>query len=174
MGILDPALIAEIAGITTAILQSIKSHPKVRGSSIPYLGGFVGVAVGFVWYVVSGDLLSEGGIWGIDWQNSYRGILNGVAGSVVAQGGYNLQKALPIPNLLPSANEMDEKAIQEEVTKQTLVVDAAQSGVDPKKAKEAVGLTHEEPPPVAELKEIQPTPTEMAVILENPSVGTQG
>jgi hypothetical protein len=157
MAILDASLVAEIAGITTSVLQVIKSHPKIRGSFIPYLGGIIGVAIGVLWYIVSGDVIAKGAALGVDWQNIYRGLFNGVAGAVVAQGGYNIQKAIPLPNILPTSTEMDESKLKEEVRKHELVVEATQKGVDPKDAKKAVGLDPEsDPPSVETLEQMQP------------------
>lgn len=161
MAILDPVLIAEFAAIIATGMQAVKSHPKVKGSMIPWLSGIAGAGVGLGWYLVSGELKSPDALLHIDWADVYRGVFNGVAGAVTANTGYNIQKILPIPNVLPTASELDQQTLKETVKTQEMVVQAVAEGVPPKDAKEDVGLAPTDPPPLTSLETVAPTPTEV-------------
>jgi hypothetical protein len=152
--ILDFTLIGELALVVTVLTQAIKSHPKVRGSDIVWWAGPIGIVVSLLWYLALGKLTS-GPHW-INPMECYRAVANGLVGAVGASAGYNVQKMLPIPNILPTVTEIDEQNIKEEVARQEHVVDAVVDGVEPDKAKEVVGLEKNEPPPVENLEEIQP------------------
>lgn len=151
--ILDLTLIGEMTAIVTTTMQAIKSHPKVKGSVIPYLSGGVGVVCGLGWFLVTGELESPDSILHVDWADTFRGIFNGVAGAVSANAGYNIQKFLPIPNILPTAGEMDAAKIKEELATKELVVEAVKEGIPPEDAKESIGLEPEDPPPTSEVVE---------------------
>lgn len=115
MDILDPELIAQLAAGITATMQFVKSNARVKGSDIPYLSGIVGAIVGVLYFMVNGDLNGVHSLWGVDWSNAFRGAFNGIIAAVSSNGVYNLQKVLPIPNLLPTAGEMDEHKLKEEL-----------------------------------------------------------
>lgn len=158
MAIFDLTLMAEMAGLVTATMQAVKTHPKIRGSSIPRLSAVTGAGAATVWYAVTGDMLDSTSWLGIDWEYVFRGIFTGIGGAVLANGGYNLQKFLPIPNLLPTASELDASALNEQVVKKELVAVAVANGTDPVEAKKAVGLDPvADPPSVAVLEKIQPS-----------------
>ena len=144
--ILDPTLIAELAAVTTASMQTLKSHPKIKGSMIPWISGVFGASAGVAWYLVSGKIDDGHGFFNVDWANIFRGVFNGVAGSVSANGAFNIQKFLPLPNVLPTAAELDHSALKEEVITTAVVEDAVAKGVDVDTAKEAVGRSPDDPP----------------------------
>lgn len=174
--ILDVVLIAEFTAIITAGMQAIKSHPKVQGSMIPWLSGVAGLGVGVGWYLVNGELVSSDSFLGVDWADMYRGVFNGVAGAVSANAGYNIQKILPIPNVLPTASEMDAQKLKEEVKTQDMIVDAVEAGVPPDRAKEKIGLDQNDPPPEEQLDAIEkaqdgPGVIETPVTSEDPQNG---
>lgn len=128
-------------------MQAVKAHPKIRGSQIPYISAIVGICIGVGWYLVSGGIDDGSGFLGVDWANIFRGLFNGVAGAVSANGAFNLQKILPIPNILPTSGEMNESALRETVTSVEQVKEAAKEGVPIPDAKDAVGLDENDPPP---------------------------
>lgn len=111
--ILDPILIGELGFVIVAIMQLIKSHPKMRGSDIPWLSGVVGALLSLLWFLVAGDLYHGA----MDWMNLYRSIAIGVVAAVASIIGYNVQKALPTPNILPTSNELTEQKLEEDMTK---------------------------------------------------------
>jgi hypothetical protein len=143
MEIFDTLLITEIAALVVVTMQAIKAYPRVRGSAIPAISAIVGVVACLGWYAVTGQLLLADGI---EWENMYRGIFNGICGAVAANAGYNIQKALPGVNILPTATEMDKQVIEETVAKTELVTYAVTEGVSPHMAKHAVGLPDDESP----------------------------
>lgn len=161
MSIFDPSLVGELAALVTTSMQTIKSHHKIKGSIIPWLSGIVGAGAGLGWYLVSGQIDDGNGLLGVDWENIFRGTANGIAGAVAANGAYNIQKFLPIPNVLPTAQELDQSKLKEEVATQQVVVEAVSQGVPPEVAKEAVGLEPDDPPPNEVLEEVAPTTEEV-------------
>ncbi|HEY9662923.1 MAG TPA: hypothetical protein V6C65_31145, partial [Allocoleopsis sp.] len=80
--ILDVQLIGEFAAIITTTMQTIKSHPKIKGSQIPWISGLVGACIGLGWYLVSGGIDDGSGFLNVDWANIFRGLFNGIAGAV--------------------------------------------------------------------------------------------
>src|SRR5687768_15947568 len=156
--ILDLTLVGELALLTSVLTQAIKSHPKVRGSDIVWWSGPIGILAALIWYLVVGKLTS--GDYFINFKEAYRASANGIVGAIGASAGYNLQKALPFPNLLPTASEIDAQNLKEEATKQTMVVKAVATGVEPDSAKEVVGLDENDPPPDELLEAVSPLPTE--------------
>ena len=156
--ILDLTLIGELALIVSVVTQAVKSHPKVRGSDIVWWSGPIGIFCALLWYLVVGKLTS--GEYIINFKELYRATANGIVGAVGASAGYNLQKSLPFPNLLPTATEIDKQNLKEEAVKQTMVVGAVVQGVEPETAKDVVGLDENDPPPETALDAISPIPDE--------------
>lgn len=155
--ILDLTLIGELALLVSVTTQAIKSHPKVRGSDIVWWVGPIGIVTSLLWYLVIGKLI--GGKYYIDFTEAYRAIANGLVGAVGASVGYNIQKLAPIPNVLPTATEIDAQNLKEESIKQQMVVTAvATSGVKPDTAKDVVGLDKNDPPPESLLDAVSPIP----------------
>ena len=159
MEILDLVLVGEISLITAVVVQSIKSHPKVKGSDIAWWTGPIGIVLCVIWFIALGKL--DDGAFIINFKELYRAVAIGVVGAVGASIGYNVQKFAPIPNLLPTSNELKESAVREETVRTALVVEASAEGVEPNVAKEAVGLEPHDPPPNVELEAIQPEPSEI-------------
>lgn len=154
MEIFDTLLITEIAALVVVTMQAVKAYPRVRGSTIPALSAIVGVVSCLGWYAATGQLFLADGV---EWANLYRGVFNGICGAVAANAGYNIQKALPGVNILPTATEMDKQVIDETVAKTELVTYAVTEGVPPHVAKHAVGLPDDEAPL---LEHIPPTSVE--------------
>jgi hypothetical protein len=161
--ILDLTLIGELAVLVGVITQALKSHPKVRGSDIVWWVGPIGIIVSLLWYLVVGKLIS--GPYFFNFIELFRACANGVVGAVGASVGYNIQKFSPIPNILPTATEIDAQNLKEESRKQQMVVTAvATSGVKPETAKDVVGLDKNDPPPEAALDAVSPMPQEEETI----------
>ena len=155
--ILDLTLIGELAMLVAVITQAVKSHPKVRGSDIVWWVGPIGIVTSLLWYLVTGKLF--GGPHHVDFMQVYRACANGLVGAIGASVGYNIQKYAPIPNILPTATEIDAQNLKEETAKQKMVVSAvAEAGVKPDTAKDVVGLDKNDPPPEQVLEEISPMP----------------
>jgi hypothetical protein len=152
---IDFTFIGELALILTAILQVLKSVKGIAGSKIPPLSAPIGVACGVLWYLVSGDLHNSHAFISVDWMNLYRGVSGGFLAAMSSTAGYEVQKNLPLPNILPTASEMRTSYIKEETQKQQLVVEAVQQGLEPEKAKDVLGLPQDTPPPNAELEKVQ-------------------
>jgi len=114
------ALVAELAVFITCLMQIIKSHPKVPGSIVPYLSGVVGVVSCLLWFLVNGTFFLGDNI--INWVSVYQGIAIGVVAAVTSMMGYNLQKVLPVPNLLPTTGELDEQRKKEELADNATVI----------------------------------------------------
>lgn len=123
--ILDPVLIGELGFLITAIMQLMKSHPQMKGSSVPWLSGIVGVVACLLWYLSNGELIVT---HSIDWIHLYQGFANGVVSAVASIIGYNVQKALPTPNILPTSQELAEQRLQEDAT-QAAVENAEDAGI---------------------------------------------
>lgn len=156
MDIVSFEFIALLALVVASVTQISKYHPKITGVVAPYVSVGAGVILSFLWFLVKGDLLSKGAPLGIDWMNAFRAFCNGVVAVTTAAAGYIAQKAAPIPNLLPTATEIDASKIKDEVARQQLVVEAVQKGMEPEDAKETMGLKQDDPPPEDELEQIQP------------------
>lgn len=157
MDILSFEFMALLAIVITGTVQTAKHSSRVHGSVAPYLSVIVGVVLSYLWFLVSGDLHNKDAHWNIDWQNMYRAFANGIGASTSATIAYQAQKAVPIPNLLPTATEIDESKLKEQVAKQKQIVAAVAEGLDPRTAKETVGLETSDPPPQPVLEEIKPT-----------------
>lgn len=110
-GIVDLVLVGELAMVVTALMQIVKSHPRMPGSAVPYISGIVGVVASLLWFLVNGELYDGG----MDWINLYKSVAVGIVGAVASIMGYNLQKALPTPNLLPTSNELNQQRMKEDV-----------------------------------------------------------
>lgn len=160
--ILDATLIGELSLLVAVVTQAIKSHPKVRGSDIVWWTGPIGIAVALLWYLTVGKLIS--GEYYINFKETFRAFANGIVGAVGASAGYNLQKALPFPNILPTASEIDAQNVKEEALKQQVVIGGVISGVKPETAKEVVGLDEQDPPPEDLLAAVSPTADDEEVI----------
>lgn len=107
---LDLTLIGELALVILATMQLIKSHPRVKGSAIPYLSGVVGVVYALLWFLVNGRIYHDGIHFGM----IYEAVANGVVSAVSAITAYNAQKEIPfVPNLLPTATELDASKAKE-------------------------------------------------------------
>lgn len=156
MDILDFEFLALLALLVAAITQTVKRHPKINNNNVTYVSAVVGILMSYLWYAAKGDFASSRAWLGVDWMNVYRAFSNGIVATTTAWIGYNAQKAAPIPNLLPTVEEMDEKRLQHEVTKTHNVVEAVSKGVEPDKAKNLVGLDENDPPPNEELEKIKP------------------
>lgn len=157
--ILDLTLVGELAILVGVVTQALKSHPKVRGSDIVWWVGPIGVVISLLWYLVVGKL--DGGPYHINFMELFRAVANGLVGAIGASVGYNIQKFAPIPNILPTATEIDKQNLKEEALKQEMVVAAvAKAGVKPDTAKDVVGLDKNDPPPEAVLEEISPMPAD--------------
>lgn len=155
--ILDLTLIGELAVLVGVVTQALKSHPKVRGSDIVWWVGPIGIIVSLLWFLVLGKLFS--GPYVVDFMELYRAIANGLVGAIGASVGYNIQKLAPIPNVLPTATEIDAQNLKEEAIKQQMVVSAVvTSGVKPDTAKDVVGLDKNDPPPEEVLDAVSPIP----------------
>lgn len=147
MAIYDTNLIGEMAAAVTTTMQAAKGHPKVRGSAIPLLSVAAGVIFCVCWFLVTGDLDSTIAPLHVEWSNIYKAVFDGVAAAVIANAGFNIQKYLPIPNILPTAQQIDENAMKEAVHKTELVTQGVSQGVSPEDAKKIVGLDPTTDPP---------------------------
>jgi len=156
--ILDLTLIGELAVLVGVVTQALKSHPKVRGSDIVWWVGPIGIVVSLLWYLSIGRLTSGSGY--VNFEELYRSIANGIVGAIGASVGYNIQKLAPIPNVLPTATEIDAQNLKEEAVKQQMVVGAASAGVKAETAKDVVGLDTNDPPPETILEAVSPLPTD--------------
>lgn len=174
--IYDTSLIGEMAAAVTTTMQAIKAHPKVKGSSIPLVSVLVGIGFCACWFLVSGDLDSSIAPLHIEWSNIYKAIFDGLAAAVIANAGFNIQKYLPFPNILPTAQEIDENAMKEAVSKNELVAQGVSQGVSPDHAKTIVGMsTTQDPPSDRLLQAIAPPPatiiaTDMVAPAEAPNL----
>jgi hypothetical protein len=79
------------------------------------VAGVMGVVLAFLWYLVNGDVLFVDKRL-VGWATVYQSFANGIVASVTAIVGYNLQKALPTPNLLPTSTELHHQRMREQVT----------------------------------------------------------
>jgi hypothetical protein len=113
--IFDMVFVGELALMVACISQIIKSYPKVPGSIMPVVAGVMGVVLAFLWYLVNGDVLFVDKRL-VGWATVYQSFANGIVASVTAIVGYNLQKALPTPNLLPTSTELHHQRMREQVT----------------------------------------------------------
>lgn len=156
MDIISFEFIALLALVVTAITQTIKSHPKITGQNTTYVSAFIGVLMSYLWYAAKGDFVNHSAWHNVDWMNIYRAFANGIVATTTAWVGYNAQKAAPIPNLLPTATEINQKRLDEQVEKQQSVVEAVVQGVEPDVAKETVGLKTTDPPPNDVLEAMKP------------------
>ena len=106
--------VGELALFVACVSQIIKSYPKVPGSIMPVVAGIMGIIAAFLWYLVNGDVFFENGRL-VGWVTVYQSIANGIVASVTAIVGYNIQKALPTPNLLPTSTELKQQRMREDV-----------------------------------------------------------
>ncbi len=159
MAILDPTLIGEISVIVSSSAQWLKANHKIKGSAIPFLSGIFGAIIGVGWNLVSGDIYDGA----MDWAEVFKGAFNGLAAAVGANGAFNLQKILPIPNVFPTSSEIDTSKMKEQSEATALVVEGVKSGVEPDVAKEIVGLEPSDPPPNVELEALHEEYTESVV-----------
>jgi hypothetical protein len=121
--IIDWTIVGELSFVVLALMQLVKSRTgdkSVRGSAIPWLSGIVAVACSLLWFLVNGQLVNIHDIhWaGLNWVNVYRAIAMGAIAAVGSIAMYNAQKAMPIPNLLPTTNEMAQQHLAENVSQQ--------------------------------------------------------
>ena len=159
MAIYDTSLIGEMAAAVTTTMQAIKAHPNVKGSAIPLLSVGAGIVFCVCWFLVTGNLDSDIAPLHIEWSNIYKALFDGVAAAVIANAGFNIQKYLPIPNILPTAQEIDDNAMKEAVHKSELVAQGVSQGVPPDDAKKIVGLNPiTDPPSDRLLQAVAPPP----------------
>ena len=78
--ILDLVLIGEISVITAVVVQTIKSHPRVKGSDVVWWTGPIGILLCVMWFAALGKL--DEGAFIINFRELYRAIAIGVVGAV--------------------------------------------------------------------------------------------
>lgn len=144
---IDLAFVGQVAIATTACLQILKSIKGIPGSKIPPLSGPVGAVIALLWMFAIGDAHHNGTF---DWANIYKAVMCGIIAATVATASYEVQKNIPLPNLLPTATELRKAAMDEMIEKKELVEDATKEGVDVDTAKEVLGVAEDEPPPTEE------------------------
>lgn len=109
---IDWQLVGELTVVIIAIMQLIKSHPATNGSDIPWLSGLVGIVVAVGWFAVHGTIYHNAHV---DWIDLYRAVVMGAVAATFGIAAYNTQKALPIPNILPTSSEMSNQKVAEDV-----------------------------------------------------------
>lgn len=137
--IVDLVLVGELALFIASLMQILKSHPKMPGSVVPYLSGVLGVVACLLWFTVNGELFRDNSI---NWIDLYRGVAIGIVAAVTSIMGYNLQKALPTPNLLPTSSELAQQRMKESVEKTALSEVTTTAAITTEVIKEETTLIH--------------------------------
>jgi len=146
---IDMAFVGEVAIATTAVLQLLKSVKGIPGSKIPPLSGPVGALLALLWMLAIGEVYHESA-W--DWANIYKAVVCGFIAATVATASYEVQKNIPLPNILPTAEELRAAALKETLVKKEMVESAVDEGVPIEQAKEILDVDADEPPQTEEEK----------------------
>lgn len=107
MNFIDGGVIAEVAAAVAGVTQWLKNEPRLKHINGQFLAVLIGLVIGLGWFLVQGQFGSELALDKIAWHNVFKATINGVLAGISATGVYNLQKFLPIPNLLPTRSELD-------------------------------------------------------------------
>lgn len=107
MQFLDPSLVAELSAAVLGVTQAIKNKKRLRGIDGEVIAIAVGLCVGVVWFVARGDIIDPSSWGGVNWKEMFQGAINGILGGIAASTGFNIQKYLPVPNVLPTRQEKD-------------------------------------------------------------------
>lgn len=98
--IIDWQMTAQVTLVVTAAMQILKAKSPFNRIDGEYLAAIVGILIAIYFCLVT-----PGGetTW-VDWM---RCAASGLVAGIAASGAYNVQKALPIPNMLPTRNEKE-------------------------------------------------------------------
>lgn len=96
--VIDWQLSAQVGIVVTAIMQILKVKPPFNRFDGEYMSAIVGILVALYFCLLTPAVESS---W-IDWM---RCATSGLVAGVAASGAYNIQKALPFPNALPTKTE---------------------------------------------------------------------
>lgn len=107
MQFLDPSLVGELSAAVLGVTQAIKNKKRLRGVDGELIAVAVGFVVGVCWFIARGDIVDPSAWGGVNWKEMFQGAINGILGGIAASTGFNIQKVLPIPNVLPTRQEKD-------------------------------------------------------------------
>jgi hypothetical protein len=98
--IIDWQVTAQVTVVVAAAMQILKAKSPFNRIDGEYLAAIVGILVAIYFCLVTpGEEVS----W-IDWM---RCAASGLVAGIAASGAYNVQKALPFPNMLPSRTDKE-------------------------------------------------------------------
>lgn len=107
MGFLDPALIAELSATVLGVTQAVKNQPRLKRIDGELIAVAAGTLTGVLWFLSRGEIVHDLAWHAVNWQEGFTALVNGLLGGIAASTGFNLQKVLPIPNLLPTRTEKE-------------------------------------------------------------------
>lgn len=107
MDLLNLARIGEMIVAVSAFMQYVKRRKTLRKRDGETLSLTLGVVLCLGWALVLGEIFLA---TGVNWIEVFRAVVNGGIAGISASGLFNIQKFLPIPNLLPTRSELDAQA----------------------------------------------------------------
>lgn len=96
--VIDWHLTAQVSVVVAAAMQILKVKPPFNKFDGEYMAAIVGIIIAIYFCLVTPAVEAS---W-VDWM---RCAVSGLVAGVAASGAYNVQKALPFPNIFPTANE---------------------------------------------------------------------
>lgn len=100
MDIIDWQLTVQVSVVVAAAMQVLKTKHPFNRLDGEYLAAIIGVVVALYFCLVLPGVESS---W-IDWVHCS---VSGLVAGVMASGAYNMQKAMPFPNILPTRKEKE-------------------------------------------------------------------
>lgn len=105
MAFIDPGLVAELSATVLGVTQAIKNRPRLKKLDGEVIAVAVGTLTGLVWFLSRGEIIRGLSWHQVSWSEAFTAAVNGLLGGVAASTGFNLQKVLPVPNLLLTRSE---------------------------------------------------------------------
>lgn len=101
MNVVDWTLIAQVSVAVAAAMQLLKTKKPFASWDGEYLAMALGVVIALYFCAVNNHANWEWGQW-------LQCAISGLVAGVTASSAYNVQHALPIPNLIPSRSQKEE------------------------------------------------------------------
>jgi hypothetical protein len=98
--IIDWQVTAQVTVVVAATMQILKAKSPFNRIDGEYLAAIVGILIAIYFCLVTPG---EEASW-VDWM---RCAASGLVAGIAASGAYNVQKALPFPNMLPSRHDRE-------------------------------------------------------------------
>lgn len=98
MSVVDWSLIAQVTVAVTAAMQIVKAKKPFNRVDGEYLAAGLGIGIAAYFCLMMPNAF-------VTWQDWMRCLASGLVAGVTASGAYNVQKALPFPNVLPTRQE---------------------------------------------------------------------